>query len=820
MTKKFKFASVAVAVVSTAALGIAACDELPDGIEDLIPDGTTSVQTVTFDANGGAYADGVTTPVTLKTGEDGKLTAFPTTNPTHASTETHNYAFAGWTLSKDTAPLLDLSYVYTKATTVYAFWNMTPVGGDQGDDENHDTTYTITFHANGGSWDGETEKTLTTNVYGSLSALPEAPTHPEDLTFKGYTIGQTDSGVYLDASALFTKDEDVYAQWGTGGDGPVTPTYPEGDGAVEGATVSTRLKLYVGNVEHTVYSNPATEEYETSIDYIDSVVLHNGDIITLTDAEGSAVQFRYKGDEAATMMDQYTLHCEPNSPVNIYVKTYTKDSRYELELWNKYDEVGYDQYGYQVGGEIPAGEMMFFLYGTVGGDEKYSPDKGYRFEPFPSDDASVIVQYAVTTTLSKGDFVKIFRYNTPEDVDAWGYNDYESTWDYGKYEDNNFQIKYNGEFTFYLKIYEDHSSVWVAYDGEGEPVPESSVYKVGEDGEEVALTLTTLSQNDKNDGIKIQFAIVETKFETGDKIYVVLDGTPVNLSIQTSSSGVVKPSGTDNKYIEIENGGTFTIYIKLYGEDTFWTVYASRAIEESEITKHAEAVTANNAYLVGNVQYSDASWDNCNDKGFKLTKKEGSLYELVMQLTSGDDVKFYLTGSSTSNKTWVGNIITPDMTDYLAVVGQNIAIKQTGYFHFLVDFSKDSVYVSFDADKEPEAPEIVEPPVTQEDCSLRGVYNGTTDWGTGWAMTAVTPTGGAKKQFEITVTINAGSKLEFKIVYKDQWINNVHGGSEVQPSKSDNLTLSNTGSSPVSYVIVLEVWNDAGNDCSIRVRNA
>ncbi|MCH5350939.1 MAG: InlB B-repeat-containing protein [Clostridiales bacterium] len=651
MTKKFKFASIAVAVVSAAALGVAACEEMPDGIEDLIPGGT-SVQTVTFDANGGSYADSVTVPVTLETGADGKLTAFPTTNPTHESSETHNYSFGGWTLVKDTAPLLDLAYVYTEATTVYAFWNMTPkTPGGQGDEGNQDTTYTVTFHANGGAWGEETQKTLTTNIYGSLAELPEAPTHPEGLTFKGYTIGQTDSGAYINVATLFTNDEDVYAQWGSGESG-----------------------------------NP--------------------------------------GDE-----------------------------------------------------DDPIGDMSFYLYGTVSDEGKYSPETGYKFEVYPSDDSDVLVQYAVTVTLSKGDHVKIFR--ADDSSVEWNYNNYEGSWPYGAYDGNNFQIKVDGDFTFYLKIKQGGSSVWVAFDGELNPMPKSAAYKVGESGELVELTKAPITDDDMRDGITGQYVITEAQFETDDKIYIVLDGAEANLSIQTSSSCVAKPAGNNNKYIEIAVGGTFTIRIKRYDENSYWTIYASRKIEESEITKRAEEVTAGNGYLLGNIFGSDTSWDTTN-KGFKLEKQADSgLYELVIQLTKGDDVKFHRLGSATVSEVWLNNIVSFDMTDYIAVSGDNIGIKETGYFHFLVDFDKSRIYVAYGADADPGKPEI---PVIQGPevvgIGNSGVWLVGDGIGGGWGNGVELIREGSTTKYSVTITVIAGA-----------WVKIRNGGSS---DGSGTCSLANT----------------------------
>ncbi len=234
--------------------------------------------TVTFDANGGAVADGEATQTT----QNQKLAKLPT--PTRA-----DYTFEGWFTAKEGGEPVNTATVFTGNTTVYAHWKQnggTPgpvqeftvtfdsqggsavpaqkvkAGGKaaqpnpparsgyafggwfrdaacsnawnfDGDAVNADTTlyarwvstapstpdttYTVVFHPNGGS--GGTS--LTTGSGGRLSALPAAPTRP------GYVFGgwftHPSGGSAISTSTVFSRDTTVYAHW-IGGGSPSIPS--------------------------------------------------------------------------------------------------------------------------------------------------------------------------------------------------------------------------------------------------------------------------------------------------------------------------------------------------------------------------------------------------------------------------------------------------------------------------------------------------------------------------------------------------------------------------------------------------------------------
>lgn len=211
---------------------LAACDKGVMGeFSDDVPPGGVE-WTITLDPNGGTLTGGES----VKTNENGYLAALPP-SPTHETLD-----FKEWNTEKDGGgSKVTTTTRFSSDSTIYAQWKEKGSGDDDDDDDNGDNdgdvTYTVTFHGNGGFWGDASEKTVKTNAYGTIAALPEAPTHPEELTFKGYTIGTADSGSYIDSTNTFTQDTDVYAQWGSivvGGDDKnagLTYTACVGDGA-------------------------------------------------------------------------------------------------------------------------------------------------------------------------------------------------------------------------------------------------------------------------------------------------------------------------------------------------------------------------------------------------------------------------------------------------------------------------------------------------------------------------------------------------------------------------------------------------------------
>lgn len=158
--------------------------------------------TVTFDANGGNGGS------VLTTGANGRLSALPAANPTRAG-----YTFGGWYTAASGGAKVTTSTLFQKDATVYAHW-VKDGGGDTPDKPGSggDTpggtkkSYTITFHANGGS---VSPPSAATSDDGK-AALP-TPVRA-GYTFAGWYTAPS-GGTQVGASTVFTADTTVYAHW-------------------------------------------------------------------------------------------------------------------------------------------------------------------------------------------------------------------------------------------------------------------------------------------------------------------------------------------------------------------------------------------------------------------------------------------------------------------------------------------------------------------------------------------------------------------------------------------------------------------------------
>ena len=158
---------------------------------------------VTFDANGGTFADGrVTKSITVN--DDGIVTA-----PSEKVSKGEE-TFLGWYDAEEGGNLVDLTTEkFSKSTILYAHWNPK-------ENPPETTTVEITFDANGGKFgDGETTATATIAKDGTVGEKePAAPTNG-DLEFGGwcYETTGTDSGVLDLTTEKFGTDKTLYAYW-------------------------------------------------------------------------------------------------------------------------------------------------------------------------------------------------------------------------------------------------------------------------------------------------------------------------------------------------------------------------------------------------------------------------------------------------------------------------------------------------------------------------------------------------------------------------------------------------------------------------------
>lgn len=153
---------------------------------------TSKTYKVTFGANGGY----VSTP-TMTTNTSGKLSSLPT--PTRSG-----YTFNGWYTAASGGSKVSTSTTFSKDTTLYAQWSSSTVVTPPTTTE---TTYKVTFNANGGSA-GTSSKT--TNSNGKLSSLPTATR--SGYTFDGWYTSRS-GGSEISTNTTFTKNTTVYAQW-------------------------------------------------------------------------------------------------------------------------------------------------------------------------------------------------------------------------------------------------------------------------------------------------------------------------------------------------------------------------------------------------------------------------------------------------------------------------------------------------------------------------------------------------------------------------------------------------------------------------------
>lgn len=217
---KILLASVAVASLAAGCAVFAACGDSSDGGDP--------GYNVTFDANGGSY--GEQTSVTLRTGENGKLTALPENDPTYAEHEFDGYN----TASDGSGSKVTVDKEYTTTTTVYAQWS---------------NIYTVTFvPGTEGTLETGAETTAKTTK-GKLASLPGVTVTAEKKSFLGWYTTASGEGDEITTEYTFTGDTlavNAYARYrdeytvtlSAGADGTIatgtTVTYVTKNGKIDG----------------------------------------------------------------------------------------------------------------------------------------------------------------------------------------------------------------------------------------------------------------------------------------------------------------------------------------------------------------------------------------------------------------------------------------------------------------------------------------------------------------------------------------------------------------------------------------------------------
>lgn len=763
--KKSKFMMTAItAVFAVSACGgaLVACGDSKEP-DDNPP--APSVYQVTFDANGGKFADGVTTVIATV---DGALAALPAQDPTRV-----DYTFNGYTVNADgTGGEVKVGTAFTADATVYAQWKE--------DEEQKPPTpaveYTITFDLHGGSFAEGTPTTYTT-VNGKLAAVPSDPTKP-DYKFKGYSLtdgGETMTRVQL-AAVEFDKNATVHAVWEEEGKEPVDPIEPEPDDGDYSFTV--------GGVKHEMTkhergeSDADTRLYEYRATGVELVA---GDVVTFSfvgdenAADDGSIEFwvsdeglnACNGIEAVMGVKTASVKAVNGGTFDIYVKWYADNGGSFVLCMSDGTASGVTDPNGGVKPE-PVVDYEFYLYGNIGGEEKWDVETGYKFE-HATPDKGVWLQYSVSVNLAKGDRVKIFRSDKNASNSEWGYNNYESDkWAYGRYEtyaadnaDMNFVVKQAGTFTFYIKIYdngngnpdfaddgiEDGNSVWVAYE---EIKHEVGVSTITFDAGEGTLETTT-AQTD---------------------VYGMLESLPTP----------VAPEGKefDGWYTEPDGGVKVTVN-KVYTADT--TLYAQYKAGEENLNPVVGATNGTTPIAIT---------DNTANKP---ATPENLMYEYMsgkVSLTEGDEIAFTVDGKPLTE------FFTADCHG-VTKVGSKFTVNETGEFDIYVRFySTDPVTGA--------APcwviEITDGKVDELTDGVYYLVGSMSDWNKPSAAHELT---------DGAVTVMLAENTEFKIATvkggKTDWDATVYsytnisvGAAYVSAGKDGNIIIKQTGTYTITLV--------------------
>ncbi len=156
----------------------------------------TKLYTVKFALNGGAWKDDYSKESYSSglSSEKGETVYLPGSSDLSRS----GYEFDGWTVTKNTDPVLDYEYTVTKDITLYAKW--TP-------------TYTVKFSVNGGKWTEYYYKNGITERKNNTIYLPgDYYIEKSGYIFKGWTTVK-DGTTVLDMEYKVTKNIVLYAKW-------------------------------------------------------------------------------------------------------------------------------------------------------------------------------------------------------------------------------------------------------------------------------------------------------------------------------------------------------------------------------------------------------------------------------------------------------------------------------------------------------------------------------------------------------------------------------------------------------------------------------
>ncbi len=647
--------------------------------------------TVTFDANGGEFADGAVT--SLKT-SGGKLTAF-VQNPFRT-----DYKFGGWYLSADPAETdepVALDYTYTEDVTVYAGWEddsapVEPVG-----------VYEITFDANGGKILGESTVKLNT-ANGMLSSLP-ADAVREGFKFVGW-FNAAEGGNRVTAATVYDGASTVYAQWEAEEENPgdddlelhafylvgdmtddwkILPQYMlQSVAPSEDMTEQYSVKFTTAAADMHIKlwynSGTADGDWNTRIDeiYIDGVKLtaeENGNYV-IPEAGEYTLYYKVYGEWIRIDIVKKIVLPDP-STLSVAV------GGTALAVNADNADENFIEYMNVVGVELRANEKLKV---TVNGEES----QVYVSQDSKGIDTSVIDRKVdEITAIARGTFTFYVKFDgrnwtvhtefveyVPEEAeplditfDANGGTLEVTTLKtdkFGKLAElpeptppagmrfiGWFTAKTDGRQITTATVFDAAATVYALY----EKAPVSPVFEINEGNKDTTFT---------------EYMATGVAVKAGEEIEFVIDGEVKSVTVKGARGLSQAEDGT----VTAARGGTFAFYVKNYKNNpSYWEVYATDGVNE------------NVYYLVGNM--SDSNWLWADKYILAEDGKDNTgrtQYSITLELKTGDEVRIWK-----SENLWYNNLKgTAD--GKITLKGDNMLVGANGLYKFWFN-SNEEIYV-------------------------------------------------------------------------------------------------------------------------------
>ncbi|MDE5593047.1 MAG: hypothetical protein K2I75_03845 [Clostridiales bacterium] len=236
------------------------------------------------------------------------------------------------------------------------------------------------------------------------------------------------------------------------------------------------------------------------------------------------------------------------------------------------------------------GESKFYVYGTVGGENKWSAEKGYEFQEIdPDANETLAKKYKVEVELAAGDEVKIFKTNDQDN--EWNYNNVESgclgeniDWN----GSSNLEAAKAGTFTFYLKIGTDGgSSVWINFAASEQPPVVDPVTKADGIyiGENKVAALVVNTGNKDTGCTEYWFGGEAVQFTQGDKLTIYIGGKKLtNIYGLQGVTGDASNTSSPNTVLTITATGKYKVYLKLWKDSGNYTAEFAKDADVGDVS--------------------------------------------------------------------------------------------------------------------------------------------------------------------------------------------------------------------------------------------